>query len=135
MAQKDLDEMSPLNKETRNTVYKNINTVESEKNINPVDCEKTKNTEDGEKNTYTVDGEKTTAKKTAGKQRGVNVVLAIATVVVLSLAVIVVIVLIARTNNFNQEIQSLQLEVGNLREMLNQTENTRKTNDGEHSYK
>ena len=56
-----------------------------------------------------------------GKNSAIIIVLAIAIVAAVVLAVIVVIVLIARTNNFNQEIQSLQLEVGNLREMLNQT--------------
>ena len=62
-----------------------------------------------------------TAKKSGGKQRGVNVVLIIAIVDVLALAVIAIIVSVRLTSNFNQEIQSLQLEIENLREMLNQT--------------
>ena len=62
-----------------------------------------------------------TAKKTGGKQRGANIVLAIAIVAVLALAVIAIVVSVLLTSNSNQEIQSLQLEIDNLREMLNQT--------------
>ena len=65
--------------------------------------------------------EKTNSKLAGKKQRGANVVLAIATVAVLALAMIATIVLVLLTSNSNQEIQSLQLEIENLREMLNQT--------------
>ena len=59
--------------------------------------------------------------KTGGKQRGVNVVLAI---------VIAIIVPVLLTSNSKQEIQSLQLEVENLKEMLNQTERDLQTQYG-----
>ena len=62
-----------------------------------------------------------TAKKTGGKQRGVNVVLAIAIVAVLALAVIGIVASVLLTSNSNQEIQSFQLEIENLRELLNRT--------------
>ena len=63
-----------------------------------------------------------TAKKTTGgKQKGVNIVLAIAIVATLAIAVIAIIVSVLPTSNSNQEIQSLQLEIANLRELLNQT--------------
>ena len=63
----------------------------------------------------------TTAKKTGGKQRGVNVILVIAIVAELALAVIAIVVSVLLTSNSNQEIQFLQHEIENLREMLNQT--------------
>ena len=63
--------------------------------------------------------DKTKANKTGGKQRGVNVVLSIAIVAVLALAVIAIVVSVLLTSNSNQEIQTLQLEIENLREMLN----------------
>ena len=58
------------------------------------------------------------SKKTGGKQRGVNVILAIAIAATLAIAVIAIIVSVLLTSNSNQEIQSLQLEIENLREML-----------------
>ena len=65
--------------------------------------------------------EKTNSKLAGKKQRGANIVLATAIVAVLALAVIAIIVSVLLTSNSNQEIQSLQLEIENLREMLNQT--------------
>ena len=60
-------------------------------------------------------------KNTLGKQRRVNVALALALVATLALAVIAIIISVLPTSNSNQEIQSLQLEIENLREILNQT--------------
>ena len=67
--------------------------------------------------------EKTNSKLAGKKQRGANIVLASAIIIVavLALAVIAIIVSVLLTSNSNQEIQSLQLEIENLREMLNQT--------------
>ena len=65
-----------------------------------------------------------TAKKTGGKQRGVNVIIPITIVALLALAVIAIIVPVLLTSNSNQEIQTLQLEIENLIGMLNQTGDT-----------
>ena len=65
--------------------------------------------------------EKTNSKLAGKKQRGANIVLAIAIVAVLALAVIAIIVSVLLTSNSNQEIHTLQLKIENLREMLNQT--------------
>ena len=61
--------------------------------------------------------------KSGGKQGVVNVVISIAIVAAIALAVIAIVVSVLLTSNSNQEIQSLQLEIQNLREMLNQTQN------------
>ena len=61
-------------------------------------------------------------KKTGEKQRGVNIAFTIAIVTVLCLVVVAITASVLLTSNFNQEIQSLQMEIENLREMLNQTD-------------
>ena len=66
--------------------------------------------------------------KSGGKQRGVNVVLSIAIVAAIALAVIAIIVSVLLTSNSNKEIQTLQLEIENLREMLNQTDRSQNGN-------
>ena len=69
-----------------------------------------------------------TKERAQRKCTGVNVILAIAIVATLTIAVIAIIVSVLLTSNSNQEIQSLQLEITNLREMLNQTEKSIESN-------
>ena len=59
-----------------------------------------------------------TKERAQRKCTGVNIILAIAIVATLAIAVIAIIVSVLLTSNSNQEIQSLQLEIENLREIL-----------------
>ena len=51
---------------------------------------------------------------------------------VVAIAAIIAVVVLNQTDNSNQEIQSLQLEIANLREMLNKTERDLQTQHGKH---
>ena len=72
------------------------------------------------KNTAAGDHEIPKVDKTSQGRSVVGVIVAVLALVVAIVAITVTVVL-SQTNNSNQEFQSLQLEIENLREMLNQT--------------
>ena len=72
------------------------------------------------RNTAAGDHEIPKVDKTSQGRSIVGVIVAVL-VLVVAIAAITATVVLSQTNNSNQEIQSLQLEIGNLRAMLNQT--------------
>ena len=101
-----------------NPAYDVVQQGFGENTYDNVDLQTDSTTDTDYKQPVTIVGGGTMPSKTGGKQRGVNVVLAIAIVAVLALAVIAIVVSVLLTSNSNQEITSLQLEIENLREAL-----------------